>query len=163
MVALLSVSGVTTVSLDGKRRIAKQVAFEWGEKVKRYSSQYMLSPQFVVAMICQESAGDPNAQNSADPSRGLMQLTPGVVNEYIAEVGNRIFPPDGGAYIVSWDTVYVPAVNLTIGIWYLNKKLREHGTLDRAIVAYNGSGLMAELHWQRVKLYVEIIEQEKLI
>ncbi len=85
------------------------------------------SPEFVLAVIEVESAGDPFAVSSKG-ALGLMQLKPRT-----AEVVAR-------ALGVRWDgpaTLFDPVANVRLGVAYLETLRRRYGDLSIALAAYN--------------------------
>ncbi len=87
-----------------------------------------VDPLLVAALIRQESGWDPRATSAAG-ARGLMQ----------------VMPPTGatlarGLAIKGWhaDSLYVPSINLRLGIAYLAEAFRRHdGDLPSVLAAYN--------------------------
>ncbi len=82
-----------------------------------------VDPIFVLSLVRQESAFDPNARSSAN-ARGLMQILPTTAKS----VKRRI----------SSNQLYDPEINLEVGIVYLNRLLRRYdGRIEHVLAAYN--------------------------
>jgi soluble lytic murein transglycosylase-like protein len=88
--------------------ITEDIAFEHG-----------LSPKLIQSIILMESNGNPH-KVSPRGAKGLMQLMPGVMEEY------KVTDP------------YDPAANIRAGVQYLGSLLQEFsGDLSMALAAYN--------------------------
>lgn len=100
--------------------------------IKKYSEVYDIDPLLVSAIINVESKYNKDAVSPKD-ARGLMQIGP-TTGEWAAEVLN----------IENYNAnmLYIPEINIRIGIWYLSKLKDEFGdNLDFILAAYNaGSG-----------------------
>jgi len=109
--------------------VAKKVVDQWGALVTQISFPYQeaVPPEYVLAIICQESGGDPNAQNPSDPSRGLMALTPGALSDV-----NRYL---GTSY--TFDQLYDPTINVTCGCEYIYRRYMRWKDYRTALAAYN--------------------------
>jgi soluble lytic murein transglycosylase len=89
------------------------------------------------ALIKQESGFDPNAVSRVG-ARGLMQLMPVTGAEQARKEGMSGFHPD---------SLFVPAVNLRLGVAYLGELLRRHdGDVQLALAHYN-AGPIALQRW----------------
>lgn len=55
----------------------------WNDLANKYAAIYsILDPEEILAIIWTESTGNPNAENSNDPSWGLMQVTANIAHAY---------------------------------------------------------------------------------
>ncbi len=91
----------------------------------------------VLALIKQESGFDPRAVSRAG-ARGLMQLMPATGTEQARKEGLRDFHPD---------SLFVPAINIRLGVAYLRDVLKRHdGNIDYALAHYN-AGPTALARW----------------
>jgi hypothetical protein len=90
-----------------------------GPALERAARQAGVDPRLVLAVVMEESGGDPSA-TSPKGAQGLMQLMPGTAGELGVE------------------RPYEPAANLQGGATYLARMLeRFDGRLDAALAAYN--------------------------
>jgi soluble lytic murein transglycosylase-like protein len=85
------------------------------------------SPEFVLAVIQVESAGDPYAI-SPKGALGLMQLLPTTGRAVAAELGLRWEGPE---------TLFDPVHNVRLGVAYLERLRARYGNLSIALTAYN--------------------------
>ncbi|MBK7189329.1 MAG: lytic transglycosylase domain-containing protein [bacterium] len=91
----------------------------FGPAIDKAAAAAGLDPRLVLAVVMEESGGDPSARSAAG-ARGLMQLMPGTARDL--GVAN---PAD-------------PATNLGGGARYLAAQLERYdGRLDLALAAYN--------------------------
>jgi len=96
-------------------------------------------PHVIYAMMRQESHFDLNAVSSAG-AMGLMQLMPATSDQ----VAGRLGYPQG-----SHESLFVPEINLTFGIWYASHLLsRTNGDVVMMLSAYN-AGLGNARRWFR--------------
>lgn len=99
----------------------------WRDLVAPMARQAGLEPALVLAVIQQESGGDPNAVSRAGAS-GLMQLMPGTFRAYV---------PDG--------LIFDPRQNVFAGIYYLRDSLWYHRGDDAWALAGYNSGINGSL------------------
>jgi soluble lytic murein transglycosylase-like protein len=88
---------------------------------------YGFDPYFVAGLIEIESGFNNGAVSSAG-ARGLLQLTPATAAALAAELG------------IEWNgtaTLHDPAINLELGLYYLQKLEGRFGSLEMALAAYN--------------------------
>jgi len=99
--------------------------------ILRYSTIYGIDPALVCAIIHAESKFVEDAVSNKGAS-GLMQLMEGTA-DWIAEMHNI---PD-----YSYDRIFEPALNISIGCKYLSWLLNRYYDVDVAVAAYNaGNG-----------------------
>jgi soluble lytic murein transglycosylase-like protein len=89
------------------------------------------------ALIKQESGFDPNAVSRVG-ARGLMQLMPATGAEQARKEGLAGFHPD---------SLFVPAVNVRLGVAYLGDLLRRHGGDVSLTLAHYNAGPTALERW----------------
>lgn len=112
--------------------------FAFWPQVVRSTSGSGVDPLLVLALMRQESLFDPEARSGAD-ARGLMQLLPATA-ERTARANGRSSPQG---------KLYDPAVNITLGVAYLQQLLRAYnGDPLKALAAYNG-GEAAVAKWEQ--------------
>jgi soluble lytic murein transglycosylase len=111
---------------------------EYVDEIRAGASEFSLDPAFVASVILAESSYNPEAVSSAD-ARGLMQLLPSTA-EWVA--GKLDEPYDER-------NLFVPAVNIRYGSWYLKFLMdRYAGNMRNAVAAYHaGQGRVDE--WLR--------------
>jgi len=94
------------------------------------SSQWGVEPALIRAIIRAESNFNPRAKNPADPSYGLMQITPGLASDFglIADP----FSPTRQEI----NMLYNEANNMDVGCWYLSRLTSKY-PFDTAVQMYN--------------------------
>lgn len=109
---------------------------KYKEYVYKYSAQYKVDPYLVFSIIKAESGFDPKA-TSHKKARGLMQIS-----EVTANWGAKTLKIEKFSY----DKLYDPETNISIGCWYINNLMREFGDNTQVVLAaYNGgSGNVSE-------------------
>jgi soluble lytic murein transglycosylase-like protein len=109
-----------TLLLPSERsRVARAIAQE--------ARRAGFSPEFVLAVIRIESAGDPFAMSSKG-AVGLMQLRPRTAEFVARTLGVRWSGPE---------TLLDPVVNVRLGVAYLEHLRARYGNLAIALAAYN--------------------------
>jgi len=114
-------------SLTAKEKLSR---FEIEGLINLKAWKWGVETALVYAVIETESNFDPRAKNPADPSYGLMQITPMLAQDY--------------GYVKDWrnttsleiERLYDPPVNLDIGCQFLGGLLHEY-TFDEAVQMYN--------------------------
>ncbi|MFW6449476.1 MAG: transglycosylase SLT domain-containing protein [Nanoarchaeota archaeon] len=93
-----------------------------------------LTPCLIQAMIIQESEGDPHAENSNDPSFGLMQVKPGTKSDVVDALEEKgIIDDDEKLDLME------PKDNILIGTYYIAQQIKtsiERGANEDDIVEY---------------------------
>jgi hypothetical protein len=143
-----------------KLRIATRVVGTWTNSVQQLLTQQYLWRQqrpwttWILSMISQESGGEPEATNPADPSYGLMAITPGLLKDF-----NRV---NQKSYTI--DNMFVPWKNLEVGVWFFDMLFHSYnGDYDKTVMAYNaGQGNIeaGRPHLERVKEYLSLIQPQ---
>jgi soluble lytic murein transglycosylase len=111
------------------------------EKLLDISNNYKIDPIMILAIIRQESRGDPNARGAylsggESGALGLMQIK----YESALEVANSV-----GVRISSPEDLFVPEKNLMVGTAYLLRMIAKYKNLQYALIAYNvGFGTLNE-------------------
>jgi soluble lytic murein transglycosylase-like protein len=109
-----------SVLLPAERsRVARTIA--------REARRAGFSPEFVLAVIRVESAGDPFAM-STKGALGLMQLRPRTAEVVAHELGVRWSGPE---------LLFDPVLNVRLGVAYLEYLRTRYGNLSIALAAYN--------------------------
>jgi len=109
----------------------------YAELVRPEARRAGLPPALVLALIKQESGFDPRAVSRVG-ARGLMQLMPATGVEQARREGLTDFHPD---------SLFVPDVNIRLGVTYLRDVLRRHdGNVAYALAHYN-AGPTALSRW----------------
>jgi len=98
--------------------------------IAKKAREWDIDPPLLKAVVRVESNFNPRAKNPADPSYGLMQITPMLAQDY-GKVKDYTNPTKAEI-----DMLYEPSWNLDIGCEYLSMLLRSYG-FDQAIQSYN--------------------------
>jgi hypothetical protein len=109
------------------------------ERVEWLSGMWKVDPDFVYAIIRQESAFNPTAVSSAD-ARGLMQLMPWL--------GRALAKQWGGKNTYTDKTLFVADDNLKFGIFYLHQVQGYIPHLALTAASYN-AGMTRVMNWWR--------------
>ncbi len=131
----LAVIGVFALQ---QRSIARQTQYD--SLIQPIAARLEIDPLLVRALIWRESRFQPNVRG-LNKERGLMQVTPGVAEEW-AQVTKS--PP------IDLDALFVPATNIEIGSWYLARTIHRWEDTDNpaafALAEYN-AGRSNALRW----------------
>ena len=116
---------------------------EYMDYIVKYAEEYGVDPLLVSAIINVESRYDKDAVSPKN-ARGLMQIGP-TTGKWAAEELN--------IENYNENILFIPEINIRIGIWYLSKLESEFGdNLDLILAAYNaGSGNVQK--WRLDSLY----------
>lgn len=103
------------------------------EQIWQISRSYSVDPLLILAVVAQESRGNPNARGRVKSGKesgamGLMQIK----LETAQLIGARF-----GLVIESTDDLLLPEVNVAVGSAYLIRLLGKYGDLKSALMAYN--------------------------
>lgn len=132
--------------------VAKKVVTRWRDTAAKYAAYWNVDAKVLLAIICQESSGNPDSVNPADPSRGLMQVTPGALADF-----NRIV---GRSY--TFEQMFDPNLNVEVGTWYYATRLRSTKQQHTALAAYNAGlgNVQAGLGYaDKVEAYKKFVEE----
>jgi len=101
----------------------------WFKAIEVEALRHGFDPLLIVAMIAVESGFDPAAQ-SEHGALGLMQVVPKWhLDKIDARVAGEPQP----------DHLFVPEVNIAVGVEVLAEGLRRYGSLEKALLYYHGS------------------------
>ncbi len=99
--------------------------------VYKYSYEYDLEPELVLALIHAESKFEQSAISSKGAS-GYMQIMEGTAYWAAENIGLEDF---------EYDDIFNAETNIQLGCWYIRNLINQFGDINTAIVAYNaGSG-----------------------
>jgi soluble lytic murein transglycosylase-like protein len=103
------------------------------EQIWKISRSYYIDPLLILAVVAQESRGNPNARGRGRSGKetgamGLMQIK----LETAQLMGARF-----GLIIESTEDLLRPEVNVAVGSAYLIRLLGKYGNLKSALMAYN--------------------------
>ena len=107
------------------------------EEVERHTAAYPFDPAWILAEIRAESTFNRRARSGAN-ARGLLQLLPSTASQLAAQKGITSYKDA--------ESLYDPAVNLTLGTAYLASLLNTYKLPYIAIAAYN-AGPNAVQRW----------------
>jgi soluble lytic murein transglycosylase-like protein len=110
-----------------RRNTAKKVVDQWRSTAEKYAAFWRVDCREILAIICQESSGNPDSVNPADPSRGLMQITPGALQDF-NKATNRAY---------TFQDMFVPWMNVEVGTWYYATRYQRTSDRKKAFAAYN--------------------------
>jgi len=111
------------------------------ERLYAISRDYKIDPVLILAVIHQESKGNPDARGAfmsgmESGALGLMQIK----YESALEVASSV-----GIKLSSREDLFIPEVNLMIGTAYLLRLIAKYKNLQHALIAYNvGLGTLNE-------------------
>jgi len=127
LLALVVITAMPKVEDLYRKSVAKKVIERWRSIADKYADAWKVDPRLTLAIICQESSGNPDSVNPADPSRGLMQITPGALSDFNAAVGRSY----------SFDEMFDPYLNIEVGTWYFASRVAKTRNTNLALAAYN--------------------------
>ena len=113
------------LSKDARRRLTEQL---W-----LISHTYSIDPLMILAVVAQESHGNPNARGRMQSGAysgalGLMQIKLETAKKMAWRFGLRV---------ESEEDLFKPEVNVTVGTAYLIRLIGKYGSWKEALVAYN--------------------------
>lgn len=113
------------LSQDARRRLTEQL---W-----QISHAYSIDPLMILAVVAQESHGNPNARGRMQSGAysgalGLMQIKLETAQKMAWRFGLRVR---------SEEDLFKPEVNVTVGTAYLIRLIGKYGNWKEALVAYN--------------------------
>jgi len=123
------------------RRLSGRQRNILAEKLLKISNDYKIDPVLILAVIHQESKGNPKARGIypsgiESGALGLMQIKYETALEVARSVGVKISSPDD---------LFVPEKNLMLGTAYLLRLIAKYKDLQHALIAYNvGLGTIDE-------------------
>ncbi len=100
---------------------------EYSDIVNTECSKYNIDKYMIFAIIKAESNFKPDAVSSKE-AIGLMQLTSDTANWCAQQL-------DMGK--INKNDLYVPEINIKLGVYYFNYLMNKYGDFDTAISAYN--------------------------
>lgn len=113
------------LSEDARRRLTEQL---W-----QISHAYSIDPLMILAVVAQESHGNPNARGRMQSGAysgalGLMQIKLETAQKMAWRFGLRVH---------SEEDLFKPEVNVAVGTAYLIRLIGKYGNWKEALVAYN--------------------------
>lgn len=116
-----------------KNKLSKETRVVLNEQIWKISRSYYIDPLLILAVVAQESRGNPNARGRVRSGKesgamGLMQIK----LETAQLIGARF-----GLIIESTEDLLRPEVNVAVGSAYLIRLLGKYGNLKAALMAYN--------------------------
>lgn len=149
---------IETVLLQRSREITPELAGILANVIMQECVRHDLDPALVLAVIATESSFR-NWVRSERDARGLMQIQPATGEEVARKID------------IDWDgpaTLYLPVVNIRVGIYYLKQLLERFDRVEVALAAWNrgpgavrrilaGGGVPPERFSRKVLAYYEEI------
>jgi len=134
-----------------KGAFPKGLTPELAEMIQAKAYQWGADPVLVKAHAYVESAFNTRAKNPADPSYGLMQITPALAYDF-GLISNWKSPSS-----VEIDLIYIPEFNLDVACWFI-ARLHKELPFDGGIQAYN-VGLTGYKKGKRVPIYLKRVRK----
>ena len=100
----------------------------YARAARQYAEQSGIDPLLLYAVLRQESLFNADATSWAG-ARGLAQVMPSTAEGIAGQLGINDFVVE---------QLWMPAVSLRFGAWYLGQQLRTFGSVQAAAAAYNG-------------------------
>lgn len=116
-----------------KGRLSEKTQQKLTEQIWKISRSYSMDPLLILAVVAQESHGNPNARGRTRSGKesgamGLMQIKLETAQKMGRHFGIRVeFPED----------LLRPEVNVTVGTAYLIRLIGKYGSWKEALIAYN--------------------------
>ena len=116
-----------------KDRLTEETRRELTEQIWQISHSYSTDPLMILAVVAQESHGNPNARGRMQSGAfsgalGLMQIKLETAQKMAWRFGLRVN---------SEEDLFKPEVNVTVGTAYLIRLIGKYGSWKEALVAYN--------------------------
>ena len=116
-----------------KGRLTEEQREMLTEQIWQISHSYTTDPLMILAVVAQESHGNPNARGRLQSGAfsgalGLMQIKLETAQKMAARFGMRI---------ESTEDLLKPEVNVTVGTAYLIRLIGKYGNWKEALIAYN--------------------------
>ena len=98
-------NGLSPIDIGGLSLNIPNAVLSWRSLAEKYAQiNSILDPEEILAIIWNESSGNPNAQNPGDPSWGLMGVTNLIGTAYAGATSSQLFDPEtnvkaGSAYL----------------------------------------------------------------
>lgn len=88
--------GLSPIDIGGISLNIPSLVLSWQSLAEKYANQFsILDPEEILAIIWNESSGNPNASNLNDPSFGLMGVTILIGNAYAGtNTATKLFDPE---------------------------------------------------------------------
>lgn len=144
-ISIVTYKGQTIVLGEGSQPInLNDRVLRWQKEIEVAANKYKLEPALIAAVIEQESGGDPNAVSPVG-ALGLMQLMPSTAKSL------DVNP-------------YDPAQNIDGGAHYLQIQLKEFGSVQAALAAYNaGPGNVERRTWVTIPETMNYVQRVPIL
>ena len=121
------------VDFLSEKRLSKDARRRLTEQLWQISHAYSIDPLMVLAVVAQESHGNPNARGRMQSGAfsgalGLMQIKLETAQKMAWRFGLRVN---------SEEDLFKPEVNVTVGTAYLIRLIGKYGSWKEALIAYN--------------------------
>ncbi|MCQ2055316.1 MAG: lytic transglycosylase domain-containing protein [Fibrobacter sp.] len=121
------------VNYLSKNRLSPEMSRNLTEQIWQISRSYALDPLLILAVVSQESHGNPNARGrtrsgKASGAMGLMQIKLETAQKMAMHFGLNVETPED---------LLKPEVNVTVGTAYLIRLIGKYGSWKEALIAYN--------------------------
>ena len=121
------------VDFLSEKRLSKDARRRLTEQLWQISHAYSIDPLMVLAVVAQESHGNPNARGRMQSGAfsgalGLMQIKLETAQKMAWRFGLRVN---------SEEDLFKPEVNVTVGTAYLLRLIGKYGSWKEALIAYN--------------------------
>ena len=121
------------VDFLSEKRLSKDARRRLTEQLWQISHAYSIDPLMVLAVVAQESHGNPNARGRMQSGAfsgalGLMQIKLETAQKMAWRFGLRVN---------SEEDLFKPEINVTVGTAYLIRLIGKYGSWKEALIAYN--------------------------
>jgi len=121
------------VDFLSKNRLSPENRLKLTEQIWQISRSYATDPLLILAVVSQESRGNPNARGrmrsgTESGAMGLMQI-----KLETAQMMARHF----GLVVETSEDLLKPEINVTVGTAYLIRLIGKYGSWKEALIAYN--------------------------
>lgn len=137
IITLLIIAAGFMVNLGGRLLEGSAYPRAYTEAVEQYAEEYGLTPSLVFAVMKTESGMRADAVSSVG-AIGLMQIMPSTAKQLAERLGEEA---------PSEEKLFEPEINIRYGCEMLSWMLKEFGSLDTALAAYNAG-------WGNVKKWL---------
>ena len=152
------------VDFLSKKKLSKDARRRLTEQLWQISHAYSIDPLMILAVVAQESHGNPNARGrmrSGEESgaMGLMQIKLETAQSMASRFGLRV---------ETEEDLLKPEINVTVGTAYLIRLIGKYGSWKEALIAYNQGHSAVDRMLERgqplpMRYYERVISKYKVL